>query len=81
MAENLNEGKTKKELYDEQKALKLAQKEKELKKQQKEELKKNKGYVNPTSTIWGRILIWGLCASMVAGVIVGFIFAIINALK
>ena len=42
MAENLNEGKSKKELYDEQKALKAAQKEKELKKQLKAEEKKNR---------------------------------------
>ena len=72
MAENLNEGKSKKELYDEQKALKAVQKEKELKKQLKAEEKKNKGYVNPINSIWV------LCLSMVAGIVFAFIYAIIS---
>ncbi len=78
MAENLNEGKSKKELYDEQKALKAVQKEKELKKQLKAEEKKNKGYVNPINSLWGRVLIWVLCLSMVAGIVFAFIYAIIS---
>lgn len=78
MAENLNEGKSKKELYDEQKALKAEQKERELKKQLKAEQKKNKGYVNPINSIWGRILIWVLCISMVAGIVFALVFALIK---
>ena len=58
MAENLNEGKSKKEL--------------------KAEEKKNKGYVNPINSLWGRILIWVLCLSMVAGIFFAFIYAIIS---
>lgn len=79
MAENLTEGKTKKEIYDEQKALRQVEKEKELKKQQKLEAKKNKGYVNVTEQLWAKILIGVLIFSMVAGVIFSFIYAIINA--
>ncbi len=79
MAENLTEGKTKKEIYDEQKALRQAEKEKELKKQQKLEAKKNKGYVNVTEQLWAKILIGVLIFAMVAGVIFSFIYAIINA--
>ena len=44
----------------------------------KAEEKKNKGYVNPINSLWGRILIWVLCLSMVAGIVFAFIYAIIS---
>ena len=82
MAENIqetaNETKSKKQIYDEQKAERLAKREKELKLQAKKETKENKPYKNPINNKFGKALIIILSLSMVAGIIFSFVYALIN---
>lgn len=68
---------SKKELYEEEKAKRLALKEKELKQAQKKQAKKE--YKNPVNTLLGKILVITLSVAMLFGVIAGVIFALINA--
>lgn len=75
MSENLS----KKELYDQQKAERLAAKEKELKAAQKKQDKANKTYNNPVNSVAGKILVFTLCGAMLFGIIFGLIMSLINA--
>ena len=67
--------KTKKELYEEAKARRLADKEKKAKKEAK---KAAKEYRNPINSLAGKIIIWFLCLSMVATIIFSFIYLLIK---
>ena len=84
MADTQNEVvKSKKQLYDEARAEKLKQREKEqakeLKKQKKDEL--DKKYRNPVFSTPGKILIWILAISMVAVIVISLIYLIITKIK
>lgn len=76
-------GKTKKQLYDEAKAKRQAEKEKELAKASKQALKdaKKNTYHNPVYSLPGRIIIISLAVLMFAGIVISLVFVLINALK
>jgi hypothetical protein len=75
--------KTKKQIYDEQMAIKRAarakKQAKELRKAQKAELKKK--YHNPAYSLGGRILIWILVIAMLAAFFISLGFLIAKNLK
>ncbi len=75
--------KSKKELYDEEKAkrdaLKKKQEQKAFKKAQKAELKKK--YKNPAYSTTGKIICWILIISMIAVVVFSFVYLIIQNIK
>lgn len=64
--------KSKKEIYDEQKAARLAKKNKELAKAEKKKLKEQRGYRNPINSIAGKVMVWFLCLAMVATIFISF---------
>ncbi len=72
--------KSKKELYDEEKAkrdaLKKKQEQKAFKKAQKAELKKK--YKNPAYSTTGKIICWILIISMIAVVVFSLVYLIIQ---
>lgn len=67
--------KTKKELYEEAKAARLAEKERKAKLEAK---KADKGYRNPINSLGGKIIIWILSIAMVATILFSFIYLIIQ---
>ena len=77
MAENLE--KSKKEIYEEEKAKRLALKEKELKAAQKKQRKESKEYKNPVNTLIGKILVITLSVAMLFGIVAGVIYALVEA--
>ena len=71
---------SKKELYEQEKAKRLALKEKELKQAQKKQTKEKKEYKNPVNTLIGKILVISLSVAMLFGIVAGVIYALIQAI-
>ena len=53
--------------------------DKKMKKNNKDVEKKKKTYTDPLSAWWGKLLIWIISICMIAGIIIGLVFAILEA--
>lgn len=72
--------KTKKEIYEENKQKRLAEKERQAKIEAKKQ-QKISTYRNPIHSVWGKIVIWILSLAMIASILFAFIYLIIKQLS